>query len=25
VRVGNGEVHQVERNAQPLDPHQLNW
>jgi putative ABC transport system ATP-binding protein len=25
VRVGNGEVHQVERNAQPLDPRQLSW
>jgi putative ABC transport system ATP-binding protein len=25
VRVGNGEVHQVDRNAQPLAPRQLNW
>jgi putative ABC transport system ATP-binding protein len=25
VRVGNGEVHRVECNAQPLDPRQLNW
>jgi len=25
VRVGNGEVHSVERNAQPLEPRQLSW
>jgi putative ABC transport system ATP-binding protein len=25
VRVGNGEVHSVERNAQPLEPQQLSW
>jgi putative ABC transport system ATP-binding protein len=25
VRVGNGEVHSVERNAQPLKPRQLSW
>jgi putative ABC transport system ATP-binding protein len=25
VRVGNGEVHSVEHNAQPLEPRQLSW
>jgi putative ABC transport system ATP-binding protein len=25
VRVGNGEVHRVEKNANPLEPRQLSW
>ena len=25
VRVGNGEIHRVEHNAQPLEPRQLSW
>jgi len=25
VRVGNGEVHSVEKNASPLEPRQLSW
>ncbi len=25
VRVGNGTVHSIEKNAQPLEPRQLSW